>query len=314
MRTRGLSGSILIAAALAAAMACEEDNSFAPGGAGGSFRILWPSTATPVEDAETFAIAVFPITTANPVTFEASVDGGADISGLRNGTDSLVAFPLEGLTGGSHSITVRVSSGGVLTRTFNVSLAPRPSITEVTPDTAVLGANQQITITGTGFVANSQQMRVYLNGVRLPIAETPTTTELMATVQGTELHSGLLSVATAVTADERRVTRELVPFRIVGGTEPSPDQAEVLLADPSSAPRNAPVVLYGRAFGAGDTPLFGSVNSSPIILLGSENVGLGVGLVQSGLTIVPSLASRGDVFVSVETAAGNDTGFPFFVR
>ncbi|MGH7546008.1 MAG: hypothetical protein ACREKI_07490, partial [Gemmatimonadota bacterium] len=120
---------------------CEVDEAFVPGGGGGGFRIAWPSTIAFVQDAETHAIAIFPFVGTEAVTFTASLDGGPNIDGLRNGSDSLVAFPLSGLTNGMHSIRVEASTGAVASRTFNVRLVPRPAITTVEPDSARLGVN-----------------------------------------------------------------------------------------------------------------------------------------------------------------------------
>jgi hypothetical protein len=116
-------------------------------------------------------------------------------------------------------------------------------------------------------------------------------------------------VATTVTAANRRISRELIPFRVVGGDD-LPDEPQVMLADPSAAPNDAPVILYGKNFGAGDIPSFNSLESTPILPLGAQSLGFGVGLVQFGLTIVPPVATTQDGVVAI----GSGTSFPFFVR
>lgn len=315
MRANYLNRTAFLAIAAALFGGCEVDEAFVPGGgSGGGFRIAWPSTTATVEDAETFAIAIFPFAGTESVTFTASIDGGPDIDGLRNESDSLVAFPISGLTNGAHSIVVRASTGDVRERTFTVNLASRPTITGVDPDSGTVGANQIITISGSGFLTSTNQLRVYLNGVQLSIVGVPTSAEVRAVLQGSGLRSGLLSVANEPTAATRRISRELIPFRVTNEDSTLPNQAEIFLADPNSAAKGAPVLLRGQGFSTGDIPRFGISRSSPVLIVGSGNLGGGVGLVQFGLSFVPPFAPSQNGEVRIETAAGSSTPFPFFIR
>ena len=315
MRVNYQTRAALVAVLAALLFGCEVDEAFVPGGGGGGFRIVWPATTSAVDDDSTYAIAIFPFANTESVTFTAELDGnGIGIGGLRNESDSLVAFPLSGLTNGQHSIQVQASTGDLRERTFTVSLVARPTITNVDPDSGTANASQIITISGSGFLTNSQQVRVYLNGVQLPIVGVPMPSQVAATLQGTGLRSGLLSVANEPTAATRRISRGLIPFRVVNESSTLPGQAEIFLADPNTASKGAPVLLHGQGFSTGDIPSFGISRSSPVLIVGSRTLGNDVGPVQFGLSFVPPFAPSQNSVVTIEAGGTTSTSFPFFIR
>ncbi len=78
-------------------------------------------------------------------------------------TSTAISLTLTSPAAGSHTFTVTNPDGGYATGTFSVTSAG-PTITNVNPDSAGRYTTKTFTVSGTGFIAGSSNVTVYLTG------------------------------------------------------------------------------------------------------------------------------------------------------